>query len=347
MAAEAWRQKEVDTLYANMTDEDWATGARWKQYAEPDAPERTCATGAPLQLDDMRTLLDVVASISTLSNSSRVKYLALHAFHTTGLEGNTLTLPETLLTVAGKSLLAGFDRRVLPTPVTQTSTIEARNVAQLWDALDLASLPGRRTPPLDIASAGLQGLVDMNSAITRDTGVPFGLRRRAVAIGHKRVLLPMPDELPALMRDFFEWLAAALVRAGPASALGLDGGGTAPEALRRALDLACDVHTRFVFTHPFADGNGRVARTLAGIILQRFGLPAPMFSRDLRSEYMAAVSSATIDRNYTTLSEMHAAAVRRSLACIIVLAEADGAVLRPVDAAVRGLVDSECNMTGI
>ena len=84
--------------------------------------------------------------------------------------------------------------------------------------------------------------------------------------------------------------------------------------------------------HPLSDGNGRSARTLAGLVLQRFGLPGPMFMRELRSEYMAAVSAATgTGREYAPLAVLHAAAVRRSLACQLVLSEA--AVADPADAA--------------
>ena len=39
-AAEQWRQEQMFALYANMTDADWDTAARWKSYAHPDAPER-------------------------------------------------------------------------------------------------------------------------------------------------------------------------------------------------------------------------------------------------------------------------------------------------------------------
>jgi hypothetical protein len=48
--AEAWRQAEGAKLYANMTDEDWDNATRWKHYATPDAPERTCAQPLPQQL---------------------------------------------------------------------------------------------------------------------------------------------------------------------------------------------------------------------------------------------------------------------------------------------------------
>jgi len=331
LAAEAWRHEEAEILYANMTDADWDTAARWKSYAHPDAPERTCASALSQELlVDILRLRRVVAGLPALSNHSRSAYLALHAFHSTGLEGNTLTLPETLLTIAGQPLLGGFDRRVLPSPAQALSAIEALNVAQLWDALDLASLSDRRAPPLDLAALSEKALVDLNSAITRGTGTPPGLRQRAVAIGHQRVLLPMPDEVPVLVREFLGWLAASL---GATAAPAPNGGeGESTSELERALALACDAHTRFVFVHPFADGNGRTARTLAGLVLQRLGLPAPMFSREQRSEYMAAVSAATGGSDYAPLAAMHAAAVRRALACQLLLSGAEAAALDTADA---------------
>ena len=331
LAAEAWRWETANALYADMTGADWDTAARWKSYAHPDAPDRTCASAlSPELLGDILRLRRVAAGLPALSNHSRSAYLALHAFHTTGLEGNTLTLRETLLTVAGQPLRAGFDRRVLPTPAQVLSATEALNVAQLWDALDLASLSGRRAPPLDLAALSEEALVGLNSAITRGTGAPPGLRRRAVAIGHQRVLLPMPDEVPVLVREFLGWLAASL---GASAAPARNGGeGESTRELERTLALACDAHTRFVFVHPFADGNGRTARTLAGLVLQRLGLPAPMFPRERREEYMDAVSSATGSRAYAPLAALHAAAVRRALACQLLLGGAEAAALDTADA---------------
>jgi Fic family protein len=257
--------------------------------------------------------LRAVAALPEPGNASRRLYLALHTFHSTGLEGNTLTLPETLLTVGGQSLFGGFDARVMHTPLTARSTVEARNLALLWDALDLASLAGRSQPPLDLASLGVAALVDLNSAITRGTDTPTGLRLRPVAIGHQRVLLPMPDEVPLLVQEYVDWLRSAVMDLAHAA--------DEVDALGRQLTLACDAHTRFVFVHPFSDGNGRLARTLAGLVLQRAGLPAPMFTREARTEYMAAVAAATMEHNYAPLAQLHAEAVRRSLACQILLAD--------------------------
>ena len=226
LAAEAWRQAEVTLLYANMTVEDWDTAARWKRYAQPDAPERTCAVAgavAPQVVADIALLLHAVAALpAPLSNRSRSAYLALHAFHTTGLEGNTLTLPETLLTIAGQPLFGGFDARVMPSRAAELSVTEAMNVAKLWDSLSLAALPGSCVPPpLDVAKTSVAALVDLNSAITRGTGTPVGLRTRPVAIGHQRVLLPMPDEVPALVAEFLAWLALSVTTLSLRPALAL------------------------------------------------------------------------------------------------------------------------------
>jgi hypothetical protein len=243
-----------------------------------------------------------------------------------------MPLPETLLTVAGQPLFAGLDARVQSTPSADLSVTEARNVALLWSALDLASPPGRSPPPLDLVALSVRALEDLNSAITRDTGTPAGLRVRAVAVGHQRVLLPMPDEVPVLVRELLAWLAAELAQlAAAAAAAGGSGDGDAE--LARALALACDAHTRFVFIHPFADGNGRLARTLAGLVLQSAALPAPMIPREQRAEYMASVSGATgTTRNYAPLALLHAQAVRRSLACLLALSRLEP-VVAPLAAA--------------
>jgi len=232
-------------------------------------------------------------------------YLALLAFHSTGLEGNTLTLQETVLTVQGASLRAGLHARVQYTPATTASIEEASNSALLWHGLGLAELPWAGPHPLPLNHLTLTGLVDMNSAITRGTGTSTGLRTRHVAIGHSRTMLPMPDEVPVLVREFLAWLTGSAAAAAAA----------APQ-LEATLALACNAHTRFVFIHPFMDGNGRTARTLSALVLQHGGLPAPMIPRQRRSEYMAAVSSATMARDYAPLALMHAQAVRHSLSCL-------------------------------
>ena len=121
-------------------------------------------------------------------------------------------------------------------------------------------------------------------------------------------------------------------------------------ALERALALACDAHTRYVFVHPFADGNGRLARTLSALVLQRLGLPAAMVPRSQRAEYMAAVSAATARRDYAPLAAMHAEAVRRSLACLVRLARlappepATGAAAASVAAVEAALARSDCEL---
>jgi hypothetical protein len=118
---------------------------------------------------------------------------------------------------------------------------EAHNVAQLWDGLGLSALPSRATPPpLDLARLSAAALIDMNSAITRGTGALFGLRARPVTIGHQRVLLPMPEEVPFLVNEFLAWLAAELrAAAGPPAAA--SEGAALPQLrqLQRALSRAC------------------------------------------------------------------------------------------------------------
>ena len=62
--------------------------------------------------------------------------------------------------------------------------------------------------------------------------------------------------------------------------------GGAPED--KALTLAAYLHLRFESIHPFADGNGRVGRTLMNYYLMIHGLPPTViFEEDKKSYYLA------------------------------------------------------------
>ena len=66
--------------------------------------------------------------------------------------------------------------------------------------------------------------------------------------------LPPPEQIPMLVDELLAWYRQH-------------------EPLLHPLELAALVHQKFVFIHPFVDGNGRVARLLMNLVLLRFGFP--------------------------------------------------------------------------
>lgn len=75
--------------------------------------------------------------------------------------------------------------------------------------------------------------------------------------------------------------------------------------------LSAWLHHRFVQIHPFQDGNGRVARAIASLVLLREGWFPLVIHRDQRADYIGALETA--DRgNLIPLVEMFAATQRKA-----------------------------------
>ncbi|MFP3908658.1 MAG: Fic family protein [Archaeoglobaceae archaeon] len=77
-------------------------------------------------------------------------------------------------------------------------------------------------------------------------------------------------------------------------------------------ELAVLLHTRFVTIHPFADGNGRVARALMNFILNRNSYPTLYIGMEDREAYLDAVAEGNkedynpiIDFMYRLYTEQH------------------------------------------
>ena len=81
------------------------------------------------------------------------------------------------------------------------------------------------------------------------------------------------EETPALMTELTDWLAANRPTLPP-------------------LILSALFHHAFVSIHPFDDGNGRMTRLLANLVLMQAGFPPVIVRQQEREAYYAALSQA-------------------------------------------------------
>jgi len=78
---------------------------------------------------------------------------------------------------------------------------------------------------------------------------------------------PIPQEVPGLMKQLIDWY-------------------TKNHNLIHPVELSAKFHTKFTTIHPFADGNGRMARLLMNYILQTEEYPFTNIPLKKRSSYM-------------------------------------------------------------
>ena len=177
------------------------------------------------------------------------------------LEGSSLTESETKvvledgLTVAGKPLREYYE-----------ATGHAKAYDAMWTLLD----PAKPVTEGDLCMLHrlFYSQVDESQA--------GHYRTQRVFISGSRFTPPPPDKLPVQMAALVDWLAVAEKQLHPVM-------------------LAAEAHRRFVFIHPFIDGNGRVSRLLMNICLLRHGYTLAIVPPILRVEYIQALERAHTD----------------------------------------------------
>lgn len=198
--------------------------------------------------------LDPVA-IKKLQEFFRVQ----HIFHSTGIEGNRLSIRETEMV-----LIEGIELEDRPLG-------DQQEVKDLDAALrHLHDLAKESSPVREIDLRELHRLAVRN----RPDAEPGTYRKIGVVITGSEHRPPEPIAVPGLIQKAIEWLNAS------ASKLPLIG--------------SAYVHHQIAYIHPFLDGNGRTARLLMNLVLLRAGYPIVNIKRDDRPKYYEALSFADV-----------------------------------------------------
>ncbi|CAF1233751.1 unnamed protein product [Rotaria sp. Silwood1] len=183
----------------------------------------------------------------------------LHIYHSNAIEGNTLNLRETRHIVETRMAIGG------------KSLIEQQEVLGLDLALQYVNCT----------------LVNRLGSITRED--IFEIHRRVLGFvdpiqaGHLRqhqvyvgsFVPPAAEDVPSYLDDFLLWLNSL-------------------EDTRdlHAIELAAIAHYKFVYIHPFIDGNGRTGRLLMNLILMRSGFPPVIIKKSDRLAYYSYLDQA-------------------------------------------------------
>ncbi|MNJ63708.1 Adenosine monophosphate-protein transferase and cysteine protease IbpA precursor [compost metagenome] len=79
--------------------------------------------------------------------------------------------------------------------------------------------------------------------------------------------------------------------------------------------LAAEFHFRFVYIHPFSDGNGRTARLLMNLILMKYGFPPAIVkaASEARLKYYETLELASIDGDLEPFVHFISESVKESL----------------------------------
>jgi Fic family protein len=154
-------------------------------------------------------------------------------YSSNAIEGNTLTLSETELIIKDGITVGGH-------PLWELMEAVGHSDAYRY----MFALINKRK----ITESNIKHCHGLFSRIIPDFHKPGEYRDLNVIITKSKYPLPDHTELPGLMKDLISWMNEKREKYHP-------------------VEFAAEAHRRFVYIHPFSDGNGRVARLLMNTLL--------------------------------------------------------------------------------
>jgi len=231
------------------------------------------------RLAEKRTRLDGLRPLpKAILGKLRERFELEWTYNSNAIEGNTLTLRETMLvlkeglTIGGKTVQEHLEVTNHKAAIDFVyNLLENRQISEK-DALELHALI---LDKIDPHNAGFY-------------------RRERVRISGSDYSPPSPEKVPALMVQMAKSFA------------------NEPKGLLETIEFSAKIHFDLVHIHPFIDGNGRTARLLMNLFLMRKGFPPAVILKTDRPRYYDALEAAH-KSNFAPFLELVARSVERSL----------------------------------
>jgi len=224
------------------------------------------------RLDALRPL--PAAALQNIKTSLTLEW----TYNSNSIEGNSLTLQETRMviedgmTIKGKSLREHFE------------AVNHQDAIEFVEQLANVQQPLNASDVLQVHALVLQKIEKEFAGRYRNAGV---------RISGANFVPPNALKVDALMDELLQWVND--------SATPFD-----------SVVKAAIFHHRFVWIHPFFDGNGRTVRLLFNLLLMREGFPPAIILKNDRKKYYDALNKANAG-DYGKLLLLVVQALERSL----------------------------------
>lgn len=181
-------------------------------------------------------------------------------YNSNAIEGTSLSLRDTSMVI---------NENIVPKNAELREVNEAKNHKDALDFLLAYTGDINENLILKIHSIILKNIDNENAG---------NYRKIHVFIRGENVNFPKPENVPELMKDLIKWYKSN-------------------KSKIHAFELAVIFSMKFVSTHPFIDGNGRLSRLLMNYILRKNGYPEINIYVKNRANYIKAVRKAN-DADY-------------------------------------------------
>ncbi len=229
------------------------------------------------RIEQKKVQLDNLRPIPEIALKKIKESLTLEwTYNSNSIEGNTLTLQETKMVIEEGFTIKGKSLREHFEAVNHQEAIE------LVEKLATKNYVLKTSAVLEIHSLVLQ-------KIEKDFAGRF--RTSGVRISGANFVPPNALKVPDFVDELIDW--------------------TNSENLNSIIKSVI-FHHRFVWIHPFFDGNGRTVRLLFNLLLMKEGFPPAIILKNDRKKYYDALNKAN-QEDYSKLMLLIFQALERSL----------------------------------
>lgn len=213
------------------------------------------------KIDQLKSLIDIQRPFEgELLKEIKAYYRIGLTWSSNAIEGNTLTESETKVLLEDGLTVGGKPLR---------DTFEALGHAQAYDYM-FTRLRNRQITEADAMTMHRMFYKDI------DAEAAGRYRTRPVLITGSKYAVTKVEKIQEEMEKLFQWAASERDKQHP-------------------VKFATQLHKRFVFIHPFIDGNGRISRLLMNAALIQDGYMIAVIPPILRQEYISLLERAHKD----------------------------------------------------